>query len=236
MKRCEKYIQENGDKNTSVNENLMMVLTMLERNYRAYKEKGDLKTTYKLYTLYFKKFQNLSMPNPFDQDDYSNHRGSLINEILNINEKSSRENFFFGNNEKLLESYIAALVTSDDPYPILILGETGTGKEKLARRIHDVSLRINNSFQALNCAAVPETLFDSEISGVIKGAGTNISTRLGVFLAACSKKDFGYFVDKNGKIVFKGGVRKNNNPNEFDLKKVGGTVFLDEINSISAHS
>lgn len=73
---------------------------------------------------------------------------------------------------------------SDSSVNVLITGESGTGKELVAKAIHYNSSRARNPFVALNCAAVPESLVESELFGIEKGVATGVERRIGKFEAA----------------------------------------------------
>ena len=73
---------------------------------------------------------------------------------------------------------------SDADVTVLITGESGTGKDLVARSIHFASPRARGPFVALNCAALPETLVETELFGVEKGVATGVERRMGKFESA----------------------------------------------------
>ncbi len=78
-----------------------------------------------------------------------------------------------GKDKKMQEMYSLLDVVSPTSTTILIMGETGTGKELVARAIHHNSSRKNNPFIKVDCTALPETLLESELFGYKKGAFTD---------------------------------------------------------------
>ncbi|WP_420996455.1 sigma-54-dependent transcriptional regulator [Cupriavidus sp. 30B13] len=70
--------------------------------------------------------------------------------------------------------------------PIVISGESGSGKERAARAIHAISTRASHPFVAVNCGAIPETLMESEFFGYVKGAFTGADAERGGFFQAAN--------------------------------------------------
>jgi len=108
------------------------------------------------------------------------------NETLkeNLRTKYHFENLV-GDSEKMLKVYALIEKVARTESTILILGESGTGKELVARALHNYSRRKEKPFVAINCAALPETLLESELFGYVKGAFTGANKfKKGLFESA----------------------------------------------------
>ncbi|HXU37907.1 MAG TPA: sigma-54 dependent transcriptional regulator [Blastocatellia bacterium] len=82
-----------------------------------------------------------------------------------------------GASDAMREVYTMVEQVAPSSVSVLVTGESGTGKEMVARSIHKLSPRVNQPFIAINCAAVPETLMESELFGHEKGAFTGAAER-----------------------------------------------------------
>ncbi len=119
---------------------------------------------------------------------------------------------------QLLE--LAAKVARTDA-AVLIRGETGTGKEMLARYLHEKSSREGKPFRALNCGAIPENLIESELFGHEKGAFTGADQRkIGLFEAA---EGGTVFLDEIGDLRFSLQVKLLRVLQESEITRLGST-------------
>lgn len=90
-----------------------------------------------------------------------------------------------GNSNAIKRVKDAIIVAAQNDLPVLILGETGTGKELVARKIHELSARGKSPFIVIDCGAIPETLLESELFGHERGAFTGaVSRKRGLFEVA----------------------------------------------------
>jgi len=85
-----------------------------------------------------------------------------------------------GDNSELHRSIKTSQAAADSRSPIMLIGETGTGKELFAQAIHNHSCRKNKMFVALNCAAIPESLLEGLLFGTTRGAFTGAMDKPGL--------------------------------------------------------
>lgn len=110
------------------------------------------------------------------------HQNKVLQEQLS--ERFGLSNII-GNHVKMQEIFKTVRKIANSTATVLIFGESGTGKELIARAIHYNSIRGEKPFLAINCAAIPDTLIESELFGYEKGAFTGaIGRGIGLFEAA----------------------------------------------------
>ncbi len=108
-------------------------------------------------------------------DHFLERRATVTHEDRSPAVQRFRE--MIGRDEKMLVIFEWIRTAAKSDISVLILGPTGSGKEVVARMIHELSRRGTHKFQAVNCAALPDTLFESEIFGYEKGAFTGAHDR-----------------------------------------------------------
>jgi DNA-binding NtrC family response regulator len=108
-------------------------------------------------------------------DNFLERRAAVSTEDQSPSVQRFRE--MIGRDEKMLIVFEWIRTAAKSDISVLILGPTGSGKEVVARMIHELSRRTGAKFQAVNCAALPDTLFESEIFGYEKGAFTGAHDR-----------------------------------------------------------
>jgi two-component system response regulator GlrR len=134
----------------------------------------------------------------------------------------------------LMESLLTqARLVADSDTSVMIHGQSGTGKELLARAIHNASPRAKGAFVALNCSAIPESLLESELFGHVKGAFTGATRdHSGMFRAANGGT---LFLDEIGDMPLSFQVKLLRAIQERTIRPVGSTQSIPvDVRIISA--
>ncbi len=161
---------------------------------------------------------------------------SLALENIRLRREIEREHGFHGivGQSKQMQELLGVVRSiAETDVVVLIQGETGTGKELIAKAIHHNSPRTAKRFVAVNCGALAETLLESELFGHERGAFTGAATRrIGVFEAA----DGGtLFLDEIGEISPSTQIRLLRVLQEGEFQRVGGsTAIRVDVRVISA--
>ena len=159
-----------------------------------------------------------------DIDDRKRAEDRARNENVALREDIVRSSMFeeiVGSSEPLRRVLVQVSKVAPTDSTVLVLGETGTGKELIARAIHNRSKRSNRAFIRVNCAAIPQSLIASELFGHEKGSFTGATQRrLGRFESA----DGGtIFLDEVGDLPPETQVALLRVLQEREFERVGGT-------------
>jgi Nif-specific regulatory protein len=149
-------------------------------------------------------------------------REQLLSTSRQITEQAAERVRLIGESQPVQALRSIVQKVADTDLAILILGENGTGKEVVAQSIHYLSGRRQKPFVAVNCAAIPDTLAESELFGHEKGAFTDAQeTRQGKFELAA---DGTLFLDEIGDLSLSGQAKLLRVLEERVLVRVGGSA------------
>jgi transcriptional regulator with GAF, ATPase, and Fis domain len=155
------------------------------------------------------------------------HRLDLVRETLEDENRALKQRMLreysdrlmVGDSPKMQRVIDLVARVADSQASVLIRGESGTGKEMVARLIHGNSPRKDGPFVAINCAALPETLLESELFGIERGVATGVEARPGKFELA---KGGVIFLDEIGDIPLTLQAKLLRVLQEREIEKLGG--------------
>ncbi|HUP50576.1 MAG TPA: sigma-54-dependent Fis family transcriptional regulator [Thermoanaerobaculia bacterium] len=155
------------------------------------------------------------------------HRLDLMRETLEDENRSLKQRMqrdysdrlMIGESAKMQRVIDLVARVADSHASVLIRGESGTGKEMVARLIHGHSPRKDGPFVAINCAALPETLLESELFGIERGVATGVEARPGKFELA---RGGTVFLDEVGDIPLALQAKLLRVLQEREIEKLGG--------------
>ncbi|WP_300671797.1 sigma-54 dependent transcriptional regulator [Desulfoluna sp.] len=174
------------------------------------------------------------VPKPFDNEELKDtlRRALELQSIAAEKEKLSEETqevlhfgSMIGSSGPMRRIYTLVEQVADTKTNVLITGESGTGKELIAHSIHLLSGRKKESFVAVNCGGIPETLMESELFGHLKGSFTGAThDKRGLFEEAGGGT---IFLDEIGELSVALQVKLLRVVQERKIKPVGGTREVD---------
>ncbi|MCG3111029.1 MAG: sigma-54 dependent transcriptional regulator [Candidatus Manganitrophus sp. SB1] len=129
-----------------------------------------------------------------------------------------------GRSERMQQVYRLIEKVAPYPSPVLVLGETGTGKELVARETHRMSAHHAGPFIAVNCGAIPENLLESELFGYEKGAFTGATAQKKGWLELAEGGTL--FLDEIGELPLSLQVKLLRFLQEREIQRVGGTKTI----------
>ncbi|HSE84314.1 MAG TPA: sigma-54 dependent transcriptional regulator, partial [Thermodesulfobacteriota bacterium] len=150
-------------------------------------------------------------------------RDRLNNESTTLKRKAGIKNII-GKSPRIQEIIKLIEKVSDTPLNVLITGESGTGKELAARTIHSNSSRCDKPFVAINCAALPESLLESELFGIEKGVATGVERRAGKIEMANGGT---LFLDEIGDMSLSAQTKLLRVLQERKLERIGGRSTIE---------
>ena len=170
---------------------------------------------------------------PFENDEVLSllwrtlERQHLVREVLYLRSEVDRHRNLgniVGQSEKMCQIYDLVCKVADTNATVLIGGESGTGKELIARAVHQQSQRRPKPFVAVNCAAISETLIESELFGHERGAFTGaVEKHMGKFELANSGV---LFLDEIGSLRLEMQAKLLRVLQEREFERVGGTKTI----------
>ena len=156
-------------------------------------------------------------------DEFLERRATVSSEDRSPAVQRFRE--MIGRDEKMLVVFEWIRTAAKSDISVLILGPTGSGKEVVARMIHELSRRGTNKFQGVNCAALPDTLFESELFGYEKGAFTGAHERKPGRLEMANNGTL--FLDEIGDLALIGQAKLLRALEEKRFERLGGNDSID---------
>ena len=156
-------------------------------------------------------------------EEFLSESGTTPAAALTPSELRFRE--MIGRDEKMLLLFESIRTVAKTDLSLLVLGPTGSGKEVVARLIHELSRRRSERFQAVNCAALPDTLFESELFGFERGAFTGAYERKPGRIELANKGTL--FLDEIGDLALASQAKLLRVVEERRVERLGGRSGID---------